>query len=61
MINLKLNLKQATVVRQALFMEQKGYTRDPTCIPPRIVDIRNVIHTLEKMIDDELQYETNGK
>ena len=61
MINLELNLQQAAVVRQALFMEQKGYTIDPTCTPARIVDVRNIIGTLDKMIDDQLQYETNGK
>ncbi len=61
MINLELNLQQAAVVRQALFMEKKGYTLDPTCTPARIVDVRNVINTLDKMIDDELKYETNGK
>ena len=61
MINLELNLQQAAVVRQALFVEQKDYTLDPTCIPPRIVDVRNIIATLDKMIDDQLQYETNGK
>ena len=61
MINLKLNLQQAAVVRQALFVEQKGYTLDPTCIPPRIVDVRNIIVTLDKKIDDALEYETHGK
>ena len=61
MINLELNLQQAAVVRQALFMEQKDYTIDPTCTPARIVDVRNIIGTLDKMIDDELKYETNGK
>jgi hypothetical protein len=61
MINLELNLQQAAVVRQALFVEQKGYTLDPTCIPPRIVDVRNIIVTLDKKIDDALEYETHGK
>lgn len=61
MINLELNLQQAAVVRQALFVEQKDYTLDPTCIPPRIVDVRNIIATLDKQIDDALEYETNGK
>ena len=61
MINLELNLQQAAVVRQALFMKQKGYTLDPTCTPARIIDVRSIIGTLDKMIDDQLQYETNGK
>lgn len=61
MINLELNLQQAAVIRQALFVEQRGYTLDPTCTPPRIVDVRSVIATLDKMIDDQLQSETTGK
>lgn len=61
MITLELNLQQAAVVRQALFVEQKGYTLDPTCTPARIVDVRNVIATLDERIDDELKYETHGK
>ncbi len=61
MITLELNLQQAAVVRQALFVEQKGYTLDPTCIPPRIVDVRNIIVALDKKIDDALEYETHGK
>lgn len=61
MITLELNLQQAAVVRQALFVEQKGYTLDPTCTPARIVDVRNVIATLDERIDDELKYETKGK
>lgn len=61
MITLELNLQQAAVVRQALFVEQKGYTLDPTCIPPRIVDVRNIISKLDERIDDELKYETKGK
>ncbi len=58
MINLELNLQQAAVIRQALLTEQKGYTLDPTCIPPRIVDVRNIISTLDKHIDNQLEYET---
>jgi hypothetical protein len=61
MINLELNLQQAAVIRQALFVEQRGYTIDPTCTPARIVDVRSVIATLDKMIDDQLQSETTGK
>lgn len=61
MITLELNLQQAAVVRQALFVEQKGYTLDPTCIPARIVDVRTIIATLDKHIDDILEYDTSGK
>ena len=60
-VTLELLVYQAAAVRQALFVEQKGYTLDPTCIPPRIVDVRNIIATLDKHIDDMLEYDTSGK
>ena len=60
-VTLELSVYQAAAVRQALFVEQKGYTLDPTCIPPRIVDVRNLIVTLDKHIDDMLEYDTSGK
>ena len=45
-----MDARQAAAVRQALFESQKGYTYDPTCVPPRVVDIREVIRD----IDDNL-------
>ena len=60
-VTLELSVYQAAAVRQALFVEQKGYTLDPTCIPPRIVDVRNIIVALDKHIDDMLEYDTSGK
>ena len=49
-ITIKMDARQAAAVRQALFESQKGYTYDPTCVPPRVVDIREVIRD----IDDNL-------
>jgi len=45
-----MDARQAAAVRQVLFESQKGYTYDPTCIPPRVADIRDVILD----IDDNL-------
>ena len=61
MIELKLDLRTAAAIRQVLYKEQEIYTYDPTCVPPRIVDIRQVITLLDEQIDDKLNYDTNGK
>ncbi len=49
-VTIKMNARQAAAVRQVLFDSQKGYTYDPTCVPERVVDIRDVIRD----IDDNL-------
>ena len=47
---IKMDARQAAAVRQALFEATKGFTYDPICVPPRVVDIRDVIRD----IDDNL-------
>ena len=59
MITINLDVRSAAAVRQALFREQDGYTFDPTCVPPRIVEIRNVINDLDEQIEEALKNE-NG-
>ena len=49
-VTIKMNARQAAAVRQVLFDSQKGYTYVPTCVPERVVDIRDVIRD----IDDNL-------
>ena len=49
-VTIKMNARQAAAIRQVLFESQKGYTYDPTCVPERVVDIREVIRD----IDDNL-------
>ena len=49
-VTVKMNARQAAAVRQVPFDSQKGYTYDPTCVPERVVDIREVIRD----IDDNL-------
>ena len=51
MINISMDVKSAAAVRQALFDEQKRYTYDPKCVPPRIVEIRNVINDIDTEIE----------
>ena len=50
LVTIKMDARQAAAVRQVLFEAQKGYTYDLTCVPPRVVDIREVIRD----IDDNL-------
>ena len=49
-ITIKMDVRQAAAVRQALFESQKGYTYDPTCVPERVVDIRDVIRDIDDNI-----------
>jgi hypothetical protein len=57
MITVNMDVRSAAAVRQALFDEQKRYTYDPKCVPPRIVEIRNVINDIDDQIDEFLSEE----
>ncbi len=58
MITLNLDIKTAAAIRHVLFQEQKIYTYDQTCVPPRIIEIRNLINDLDEQIEEELKNET---
>jgi|TARA_B100000287_G_C19967746_1_gene517151 hypothetical protein len=58
MITLNIDIRTAAAIRQALFSEQSDYTYDPTCVPVRITEIRNVINDLDEQIEEELKNET---
>jgi len=49
-VTLNLDARTAAAVRQVLFDSQKGYTYDEVSVPPRVVDIRNVIQQLDDNI-----------
>ena len=49
-VTIKMDARQAAAVRQALFAATKGYTYDPTCVPARVLDIREVIRDLDDNI-----------
>ena len=49
-VTIKMDARQAAAIRQVLFEAQKGYTYDPTCVPERVVDIRNVIRDIDDNI-----------
>ena len=58
MISLNMDVRTAAAVRHVLFKEQERYTYNPTCLPPRIIEIRNVINDLDEQIEEELKNET---
>ena len=53
-VTLKLDTRTAAAVRQVLFDAQRGYTYDETSVPPRVVDIRNVIQQLDENLESIL-------
>ena len=60
MINSSMDVTSAASVRQALFDEQKRYTYDPKCVPPRIVEIRSVINAIDTEIEKIVDSENNS-
>ena len=50
LVTIKMDARQAAAVRQALFEATKGFTYDPTCVPARVLDIREVIRDLDDNI-----------
>jgi hypothetical protein len=52
-IKLELEVKNAAAIRHVLYKEQERYTYDPTCVPSRIVEIRNSINDLDEQIEKE--------
>ena len=49
-VTLKIDVRAAAAIRQVLFDSQKGYTYDANSVPPRVVEIREVINTLDDAI-----------
>lgn len=49
-VNVELDIRAAAAVRQILYDHQKGYTTDPDSVPPRILEIREVISNLDGAI-----------
>ena len=53
-VTIELDTRSAAAVRQVLFDSQKGYTYDEVSVPPRVVDIRNVIQQLDENLESLL-------
>lgn len=60
MISINMDVRSAAAVRESLFQDTKLYTYDPTCVPPRVVELRNVIVDIDEQIENELKKELNN-
>jgi hypothetical protein len=49
-VTLNLDVRSAAAIRQVLFDSQKGYTYNETSVPPRVIDIRQVILDIDNQI-----------
>ncbi len=54
-VSIKMDVRSAAAVRQILFDAQKGYTYDEVSVPPRILDIREVIADLDDAISQTVE------
>jgi len=54
MIKIEMDVRAAAAVRASLFRDTKDYTYDPTCCPPRVVDLRNVITEIDEQIEAQI-------
>ncbi len=50
-----MEVRAAAAVRQILFESQKGYTYTEGSVPPRIVEIRSVILSIDEKIGKALE------
>jgi len=60
-ISINMDIRTAAAVRESLFQDTKLYTYDPTCVPPRVVELRNVIVDLDEQIEANLPKEQNDE
>ncbi len=56
-VTLELSVYQAAAVRQSLFTDTKDYTYDVTCVPERVIQIREAIVSLDEQIEEALKEE----
>tara|TARA_B100001057_G_scaffold447120_1_gene486346 strand:- start:624 stop:830 length:207 start_codon:yes stop_codon:yes gene_type:complete len=54
-IKLNMDVRTAAAVRESLFRDTKIYTYDPSCCPPRVVELRTVIVDLDEQIEELLK------
>jgi hypothetical protein len=60
-VKIEIDVRSAAAVRQVLFEAQRDYTYDSTCVPKRVVDIREVIGSLDTQIEEVLKEEANDE
>ncbi len=54
-VSIEMEVRAAAAVRQILFESQKGYTYAEGSVPPRIVEIRSVILSIDEKIGEALE------
>lgn len=49
-VTIKMDAHTAAIIRQVLFDAQKGYTYNEVSVPPRVINIREVIRDIDDNI-----------
>ena len=57
-VTVEMSVYQAAAVRASLFTDTKQYTYDPKCVPERVVQIRDVIVSIDKQLEEIIGEET---
>jgi hypothetical protein len=50
-----MSVYQAAAIRESLFQDTKGYTYDVTCVPERVVQIREGIVSIDNQLEEILK------
>lgn len=54
-VTLEMSVYQAAAIRESLFQDTKGYTYDVTCVPERVVQIREGIVSIDNQLEEILK------
>ena len=57
-VTIEMSVYQAAAVRASLFTDTKQYTYDPKCVPERVVQIRDVIVSIDDQLEEIIGEET---
>ena len=57
-VKVEMSVYQAAAVRASLFNDTKEYTYDPKCVPERVVQIRDVIVSIDEQLEEIIGEET---
>ena len=57
-VTVEMSVYQAAAVRASLFHDTKEYTYDPKCVPERIVQIRDVMISIDEQLEEIIGEET---
>jgi hypothetical protein len=51
-ISVEMTPRQAAAVRQSLFVDTKNYTYNPSYVPERVTEIRDVILSIDEQLEE---------